>query len=311
MKDKIIKLKKNVDKINDYLNNNWLLFFNTVLFLFLFKLTKNIFHYFQTEDYYNIHNEIFIISLICFITIFFVRASVLWFLIPFLIVRTIDFHKFFIKFQDYFFNRSIFSHLFENLGSKDINVIIISFFIVYMVGILIFLIGYKIIKKKWHLKASFVFITLFVYLVTTLLFHYFLIEKNYRNIINNELVHMEKTAKAEEDIFLIICENQNYLCGINEKQIKDKINNKDFAKFVDKSKNIYQIKGNFSFGDIENIYLVVKSANKWIVNQELAKKAFQDAENYLMICLDIAHTCWLFFFIWLNIFHFRRKLIKN
>lgn len=311
MKDKIVKIKQNITKINDYLNSHWLVFFNTVLFLFLFKLTKNIIHYVQTEDYYNIHNEIFVISLICFITIFFVRASVLWFLIPFLIVRTIDFHEIFSNFQDYFFNKSIFAHLFENLGSKDINVIIISFFIIYIIGILIFLVGYKIIKKKWHLKASFVFITLFVYLITTLLFHYFLIEKNYRHIINNELSHMENTAKAQENVFLIVCENQNYICGINETQIKEKIDNEEFNNFVGKSKNIYKIKGNFSFGDIENIYLVVKNANKWVVNPELAKKSFHDAGNYLMICLDIAHTCWLFFFIWLNMFHFKKKLIRS
>lgn len=235
----------------------------------------------------------------------------MWFLLPFLIVRIIDFHDFFIEFQNYFFNKSIFAHLFENLASKDINVIIISFFLVYVIGILIFLLTYKIIKKKWHLKASFVFITIFVYLLTTFLFHYFLIEKNYRQIINNEIMHMEKVSNAPETIFMMICDNQDYICGTNEEQIKNKINNQDFNHFVDKTPKFYKIKGNFSFGEIGNIYLVIKNDNKWVVNTELAKKSFHDSENYLMICLDVAHTCWLFFFIWLNMFHFRKKTVRS
>jgi hypothetical protein len=311
LKDKKINIQKYIININNYLNNHWLLFFNTVLILFLFELIMCIVEYIKTDKYYNIHNEIFVMSLICFVSIYFIKVSVLWFLVPFLIVRTFNFHPIFIKFQDYFFNKSIFAHLFENLGSKDINVIIIYFFVFYLIGIFLFLIGYKIIKKKWHLKSSFLFITIFVYLITTFLFHYFFVEKNYRNIINNEMTHMEKVAQAEEKDFFIICKNQEYICATDIIQINNALNNKELNKFVEKNFLNYKIKGNFSFGDNKNIYLIIKNKRKWVINPDLAKKSFKETENYLMICLDIAHTCWLFFFIWLNLFHFKKQLIKN
>lgn len=302
-----LKMKNKFNLINDYLNTNWLPIFLAVTFLFFFKLINHIVVYVKTENYIHIHNEIFVMSLLCFVSIYFIRATVLWFLIPFLIVRIVDFHDFFEIIQKYFFNKSIFAHLFENLGSKDINVIIISFFTVYIVGIFIFLIGYKIVKKKWHLKSTFLFMTIFVYLLTTLLFHYFLVEKNYRHIINNEMHHMEKVVHANDNDFTIICKNQEYVCATSKEEIKKFVHNKDFDNYIESIPDHYMLKGNFSFGSLDNIYLVIKNGNKWVINPELAKKSFHDTESYLMICLDIAHTFWLFFFIWLNIFHFRKK----
>lgn len=307
----LLKIQTYYKMIDNFLNQHWLLIFLTVSTLFFLKLGSGIFSYIETEEYMNIHNQIFVMSLFCFISIYFVRPSVLWFLIPFLIVRLIDFHEFFTVFQNYFFNKSIFAHLFENLASKDINVIIISFFVVYMIFVLIILVVYKIIKKKWHLKSSFLFMTLFVYLLTTLLFHYFLIEKNYRHIINNELIHMTKVSNAKEKDFKIICINQEYICANSKEEIKEKVNNQDFNIYIDKIPEHYNIRGNFSFGDIENIYLVIKNENQWVINKDLAKQSFHDSGNYLMICLDIAHTFWLLFFIWLNVFHFRKQFKRS
>jgi len=42
-----------------------------------------------------------------------------------------------------------------------------------------------------------------------------------------------------------------------------------------------------------------------VINNVFAKIQFQKTENYLMICLGVAHTFWYLFFIWLNLFHFR------
>lgn len=302
-----LKLKNKFEIANNYLNNNWLIIFLAVTFLFFFKLIIHVVDYFKNQEYANIHNEIFLMSLLCFISVYFVRAAVLWFLIPFLVVRMIDFHSFFDSFQNYFFYKSIFSSLFENLASKDINVIIVLFLTIYFIGIFLFLIFYLIIKKVWHLKSIFLIITIFVYLITTLMFHYFLIEKNYRHIINNEISHMEKVANANEKDFKIICENQEYVCATSKEEIKKFVNNKDFNSFIDNIPDHYMVKGNFPFGNSKNVYLIIKTKEKWVINPVLAKKSFREAENYFMICLDIAHTFWLFFFIWLNIFHFRKK----
>ena len=162
LKNLIIKSKSIYEKTNNFLNQHWLVIFLTVSGLFFFKLFSGLWNYVNTQEYLNIHNQIFVMSLFCFISVYFMKSTVLWFLIPFIIVRLVDFHEVFLSFQDYFFNKSIFSHLFENLASKDINVIIISFFLIYMIVVLLFLITYKLIKNKWHLKSSFLFITLFI-----------------------------------------------------------------------------------------------------------------------------------------------------
>lgn len=311
LKNLIIKSKSIYEKTNNFLNQHWLVIFLTVSGLFFFKLFSGLWNYVNTQEYLNIHNQIFVMSLFCFMSVYFMKPTVLWFLIPFIIVRLVDFHEVFLSFQDYFFNKSIFSHLFENLASKDINVIIISFFLIYMIVVLLFLITYKLIKNKWHLKSSFLFITLFVYLLTTFLFHYFLIEKNYRHIIDNELNHMSKVSHASPENFKIICFNQEYICALSKEEIKEKVNNKEFNQHIDGIPPYYTIKGNYSIGNTNNIYLIVKNENKWVINKELAKKSFNDTGNYLMICLDIAHTFWLFFFIWLNVFHFRKQFKKE
>ena len=305
----IIKSKDVYNKIDYFLNKNWVIFFITVVLLFFISLGHHIFNYIQNDNYMHLHTEIFVMSFICFGTIFFMRPSVLWFLIPFLLTKEFDFYHCLEGFQNYFFNKSIFAELFKNLASKDINVILISFFVVYGLSLFIFLMVYKIINKKWHLKASFLFITIFVYILTTFLFHYFLIEKNYKTLINLELSHMEKISQAPSSDFIIICKNQEYFCANNKNDAEKIINNEKFNEYLDKVvKNSY-LRGNFPIGDLHNIYLITQYDNQWVINKDVAKKAFHDTESFLMICLDIAHSFWLFFFIWLNVFHFRKKQI--
>ena len=302
----LLQLKLLFLKINNYLDKYWHIVFILISFFFLKELTQHFIKYINTNEYSYLHNDIFVMSFICFISIYFIKPSTLWFLIPFLIVENINFYPLFEVINNYFFYNSIFSKLFIHVASKDINVIIISFFTLYLICILIFLISYKIIKKKWHLKSIFLSITIFVYLITTLLFHYFLIDKNWHNIINYELNHMEHVSKATKDDLNTICKNQEYICGNSKKEISNILKNKYFDNYMVNISENTSIKGNFYFGDIDNIYLIIKNGNNWVINPELAKKSFHDSGNYFMICLDIANAFWLFFFIWLNMFHFRK-----
>lgn len=244
-------------------------------------------------------------SFISFTLVIFLRPNVLLFLLAYFASRWIDF-KVFDAFQEWFFNLHLLAPLFKNLASKDINVIFIMFFILYEFILIFNILYFKIIRKKWELKSIFVVLTISSYLVITLLFHYFLVEKNYKDAINNELQHLEKVVKENNtQNFNVICVNQNYICGLSKEEIKNKINNKEFSSFVDKIPDNNYVKGNFPFGGFDKVFLIQKEENKWVINNDFAGKQFNKTENYLMICLDVAHTFWYLFFIWLNLFHFR------
>jgi hypothetical protein len=246
-------------------------------------------------------------SFIAFLFVPFIKTNILLFLIPFVLTLFIDFTMF-DWIEHWFFNIGFLQPLFKNLASKDMNVIYIFFFILYDSLLFTFILINRIITKKWHIKSIFVVLTISSYLMITLLFHYFLIEKNYRDSINHEMVHMEKVIKENNtDAFLNICNNQNYICAVSNEEIKEKITISGFINFVNNLPNDTNVKGNFQFGTFEDIFLIIKENNHWVIENTYAKKQFRKTENHLMLCLDVAHTFWFLFFIWLNLFHFRKR----
>lgn len=261
------------------------------------------------------HHAIFLISLVYFIFLYFKKPNVLLFIIPILIIEFVDFHHQLLWITHFIFQQKIVQKFSQNIVSKDINVILIFIFSILFI-INIPLLVYQKYKKKMNLSLIFSTITIVSYIITTFMFHYFLIEKNYHNILNLELSHMQNIIKNSysKHEFFLVCQNQEYICSNSKKEIVQKINNPIFTNLVSKVKtNQHQIfSGNFPIGDADrNVLLVVEINNFWVINPTIAKITFAQTELYVIFCLTIAHGVWLLFFMWLNLFHYRKKIKIN
>ena len=305
--------------INDWCNKNWILFLLGIISLFILQVGEHIINFSHNGRYFvHMHHAIFLISLVYFIFLYFKKPNVLLFLIPIIIVEFVDFHHEMLWFTHFIFHIPIIKEHSQHIVSKDINVIL-SFIFGFLLIINIPLLMYQRYKnKKWNLSLIFSTITIASYIGTTFIFHYFLIEKNYHNLLNIEMNHMENIANysnSKHDFFMI-CKNQKYICADSKQAITSKINNPIFTKIItDLHIQKHELfSGNFPVGDADrNVLLVVENNNLWVINPTIAKITFQQTELYVIFCLTIAHGIWLLFFMWLNLFHYKylEKKKKN
>jgi hypothetical protein len=300
-------------KINEFCNKNWVLFLLGIITLFIVQVSIHMIKFEKNGRYFvHMHHAIFLISLVYFIFLYFKKPSVLLFVIPILIVEFVDFHHQMLWITHFIFQQKIVQKFSQHIVSKDINVILIFIFsLLLMVNIpLLFYQQYK--RKKMNLSLVFSTITIVSYIITTLMFHYFLIEKNYHNILNLEMSHMQNIIQNShsKNEFFLVCQNQEYICSDSKKEIIKQINNPIFTNLVlNVHTNQNQIfSGNFPIGDADrNVLLIVEIHNLWVINPTIAKITFAQTELYVIFCLTIAHGVWILFFIWLNLFHYRKK----
>lgn len=296
---------------HQFIGKYWLPLYCFSLLGFLWSFISNIIH--QQSSWSDYHLEIFLVSFFYFIYLFiWKKPKPLYFILIFLFVRLFALEDVIELTSQWFFFNSPFSFLFDSLASKDSNVFFILCFIVLTLICFVKLAIDKIKKKKWELSLIFTTLTLFSFLIITLLFHYVLIEKYFKQSNSNELEHIEQVFHIENlHDFQQTCLSLRYICSFNGgiEDIQRQINDDNFINTMKPyvAKEPIIIKGNFSTNIDKNIiYLVYSHDQKWVINPYTSGRDFQFSENWLMFCLTVAHSFWLFFYLWLLLYHYRR-----
>ena len=212
-------------------------------------------------------------------------------------------------FAQWLFFKSSFIHLFDKLAAKDGN--IISLLCIIFLTLIMFAVEiYSIIfKKKYNLKRMFILITSGAIILTTGIFHYYVIHYNFNKESLKIKEEMVNTIKTNPVNIPIVCKYQKYTC-VNANDITDFEGYPnyivDFAK-----KNIgnkYAIIANYPMND-GKFFNVVRYQNIWIFDDTRYNLAFQNASDiFLSLCLW-AHSFWMLFLSFLLIFHGRKKRI--
>ena len=210
-------------------------------------------------------------------------------------------------FANWLFFKSSFAHLFDKLAAKDGNIISLLCIILLsliMLGLEIYSI---ISKKKYNLKRMFILITSGAIILTTAIFHYYVIHYNFNkeNLkIKEEMFNVVRTNPAN---IPIVCKYQKYTC-FTANELKDFEGYPsyifDFAK--KNISNSYIIVANYP---LENgkFFNVVRVHNIWVFDNTRYNMAFQNASDmFLSLCLW-AHSFWMLFLAFLLIFHGRKK----
>lgn len=298
--------------INNKANEYWVTLFVGFAFYFFLSLIGEAIHNGQHWSMY--HLDIFIISFLIFLSILFnAKPQPLLFIIIILIERILGLDDWIGGISDWTFFQSPIRHLFDTVTAKDSNVFLLFCFMIIAIMAIIKIIYLKIKTKKWDLKSIFTCITIFSFIFITFIFHYVLVEKYFRALINNEMTHIEEVYNIQnEQFFNQSCQLQHYVCtyqgGLNT--IKNQLDS-HFEQQLSPYLKQQLIKGNFSMSVSDfKIYLLISNQNKWVINTELAGKSFFFTEQWVMFCLSFAHGFWLFFYIWLLLFH-NRRLFKN
>lgn len=130
------KMKDNFFRLNQFLDENWLIWFGFLIFTSVYQLMHYINIYLETGVYQHFHHQLFFMSFLSFILVVITRPNVLLFISIYFFSKLVSFNVFYV-FQEWFFKIKVIEPLFKNIASKDINVIFMMFFILYNI-ILIF-----------------------------------------------------------------------------------------------------------------------------------------------------------------------------
>lgn len=295
--------------IDNFFDKYWGLGFIGIASWFGYLIAKNLMD--NTTNWVFIHTQIYMVLVL--LVIFHTFGGKLT---P-LRILLITFLQTLLSLDDYagvvaqlFFQMPEVSWLSERLVVKDTNVFLsIVFLVLFAVNLIIALIAYFFMNKRFF---SYIFnlIALGAIIVTTLLFHYVLIEQEFRHTLNHELDKQAKIFTFPPAERVIACQTMNVYCLQGTAQV---------AKFLPQLSdnqevmNASVVKGNYSITNVQthsqDIYLVSKENDFYVVDTKSATQAFMFSEKWLMFCLTVAHGIWLFFYIWLHLFH--RRIAKR
>jgi hypothetical protein len=307
-------LRNTIILLDDKANKNWGFLFSLLVIFFSFKFISGAIFY--TDNWSEYHFSIFLVSFLLFFNIIFGgKITPFRFILLFILSKIIEIGGFIDIISNWVFYNSPISLLFQNVGAKDGNVFLAMCFLLLGLISFIKLIFIKLSSKKWNFRLIFTILTIFSFTFITFIFHYVLIEKYFRKSINDEIKHMSYIYNIKDpQLFELSCLTQKYICIANGNidDIANKIENKKFKSvlnpYIQQSNNNQIISGNFPI-DLSKpeIYLLLSNGNKWIINIDSAGKSHAFSEHWLMFSLTFAHGFWLLFYIWLLLFHERKK----
>lgn len=214
---------------------------------------------------------------------------------------------------NWFFYDSPFIDYLKNIAAKDISV----FIAILMVFLIFWALAKTIIQfiqKKRFLNSFFTLLVLSSVIFITVLVHYSVIQFGYLSTIKNEKDHMVQTFNIiDEADFLKSCMSQNYECHTETtyEDLTNQTTDPDFKKFLQNAKwdnpNILK-SGSFTIVYPHKIYLILSYQDKWLIESKKAEQMFLKSESVLLSLLTFAHGFWTLFFVWLTIFHQRKKV---
>jgi hypothetical protein len=241
--------------------------------------------------------------------IFNVRSNNMSILLSFLILNFLNETHIFHTFANWLFFKSSFIHLFDKLAAKDANIIFLICIVLLSVIMFLMEIYSILFKKKYNLKRMFTLITSGAIILTTVIFHYYIINYNFTQESNKIKEEMLNVAKLNPVNIPIICKYQKYTCFVT-RDIKNFEGYPsyiyDFAK-----KNISNNYTTIASYPVENgkFMNVVRVGNIWVFDNNRYNQAFQNASDiFLSLCLW-AHSFWMLFLAFLLIFHGRKKRV--
>lgn len=299
-------------KIDKYTSKYWGVIFTFFIIFLSYIFIKGFLAKEPSWIFY--HIQIFTLFLLYFtITTLGITPKPIYFILIFLFQEIFAIDDYLYPLSNWFFYQSPFTSLTQNIAAKDLNVFMLFIFVFLLLINIIKITYFKIKYNKWNFQSFFTSLTIGAILLITFVFHYILIEKNYKYSINSELNKMEQIFDIKNTEQLShICEFNNYYCYIGVERDTLKMNHPEMTNVLNNIQENQIIKGNYLIVPEKNsMYLIVKKGNSWIINMDASTLYFKFNETWLMFGLTIAHGFWLLFYIWLSIFHYQRVFSKK
>lgn len=263
--------------------------------------------------WYFIHRDLFFILIGFLLTsLLNIKHTNLIFLLTWIFAFFIRISDIFKYIADGLFFKASFKDIFQSITAKDENVV--SLFIIIILSALLFLWEITNISffKKYNLKRIFILLTSGSIILTTVVFHYFIIHVNLNRDTDKIISQLIKTGTSPENNILKLCDNQGYKCILSN-NIHDFDSQpayiKEFANRYIQNNNKIGIYGHFLIGE-NNFIAVFRKDNIWIFDDIQYLESFKNAEKIFLSLCVLAHSFWLIFLSFLILFHHRRNKSK-
>lgn len=277
----------------------------------------------QSMHWYEVHGNFFIL-LAVILTTFTISpkvspAKLMFALLIDIILLVLDLPE---SFADIFFNRW-FSHSFTDLLAKDEKVIIFSIYILIFFSNLLMIIYHKIRHKCYVLNRIFLALSSGAIVITTIIFHVYIIENVYHKMSNHSMVEMAQVIHSQNTQELMdFCALKNYQCYEgDEKNLLNHVSLSPALKqliqinLLDKKENPVVVanlmtSGNNEDFDKKEMIYILKMNHRWVINLSDFKNNFDYAQAIFFSLMTLAHGVWYYLTLFLLLFHNRRLYKK-
>jgi hypothetical protein len=278
----------------------------------------------QAMHWYEIHGNFFLLLLVI-LTTFTISAKVsparlmLALLIDIVLV-VLDLPS---SFADIFFYHW-FSHSFPDLQAKDEKVIIFVCYIVLFIINIALIVYQKIKYNRYVLNRIFLTLSSGAIIVTTIIFHLYIIENVYHKMTNHSMVEMAQVIHTSQNHeFIDFCAIKGYQCYEGEEKnllnhISLSSNLKELIQInlLDKKENPVIVanlmtSGNNDDFDKKEMIYILKLNQRWVINVSDFKNNFDYAQAIFFSLMTLAHGVWYYLTLFLLLFHNRRLYQKT
>lgn len=304
--DKPISL---ICSVTNFINKHWVIGFLLLVIYFSYISFGNLINNSISWNY--IHLQIFTLTfLVLLLSLINVKINMLLIFLIFITNEIFVFDEFFEPVANFFYQSPCFDFITKSIAVKDLNVFFLISFIAIFILFLFKLIINKLQDKYWNIYNIFSLLFIGSIIFITFIFHYILIEHQFKPQIEEKLSQQETILSlSNNEDFLKICNINKYNCYSKnsiQEILKDIPELQNSLSYLDSSK---YIKGNFLINPNNNqIYLITAYQDKWVIDIHRGSSIFKNNENLLLLGLSFAHGFWLLFYLWLNLFH---RSLKN
>jgi hypothetical protein len=321
----IQKTGKYLDFLSRFFNNHTILVVVILSIFPLLPLLSLLFSH-QNMHWYEVHGNFFIL-LAVILTVFTISpkvspAKLMFALLINIILLVLDLPE---SFADIFFNRW-FSHSFPDLLAKDEKVIIFSGYILIFIMNILMIIYHKIRHHRYILNRIFLALSSGAIIVTTIIFHVYIIENVYHKMSNHSMVEMAQvihTSNMNTQEFMDFCALKNYQCYqgddknlLNHVSLSSALKELIQINLLNKKENPVVVanlmtSGNNDDFDKKEMIYILKMNHRWVINVSDFKSNFDYAQAIFFSLMTLAHGVWYYLTLFLLLFHNRRLYKKS
>lgn len=298
------KYIKPLYSFSHWINNHWVIGFFLLLTYFSYITIGNLIKPDMSWNY--IHLQIFTLTFLILLTsLVNIKINIMLILSVFILNEIFLFDEFLEPISSLFFQSTYFNFITNNIAVKDLNVFFLLCFMFLFILFSLKLGVHKYKYKHWDIYTIFSLFLIGAIIFITFIFHYILIENQFKPQIEEKLNQQEIVFKIEDkEDFYKICKLNRYICYENTQPQEILKNNPELSSSFSYFNSDKYIKGNFLINSRNNqIYLITAYNNKWVIDINSGSFIFKNNENLLLLGLSFAHGFWLIFYLWLNLFH--------